>query len=131
MWPRAGSQNRIGPAMHEVRRREPLNYADPNMEPARFDPGHAWIICSFAFLFLVGEIASLIVSLVSMKRGLIPLYFCLFAFAAIVASLLGLVGLRFARLSGSIGARTFAIFILVGTALGLGGMLAIIFVGGS
>lgn len=115
--------------MADVRRRAPLNYASPENQPVGLNPSAAWIICSFAFLFLAGEIASLIGSVHSVRRGSIALWFTLFILCALPASLLGLFGFRAARLSGSKTAGAFAVVILGGVALGMGGMLALIFCG--
>jgi len=113
----------------EVHRREPLNYADPPIQPTSMDSSAAWILCSFAFVFLVGEIASLVQSPHSIRRGSIAIWFSVFVVSTTAASLLGLFAHRAARLSGSKTARGFAAILLACVALGLGGMLAIIFCG--
>jgi hypothetical protein len=113
----------------EVHRRDPLDYADPPIQPTSIDSSAAWILCSFAFIFLVGEIASLVQSPHSIRHGSIAIWFSLFVISTTAASLLGLFAHRAARLSASKPARQFATFLLTCVALGLGEMLAMIFTG--
>jgi hypothetical protein len=131
--------------MSKVRRREPRNPGDPG-QPAGPDYGQplnyaglnayrapdaslAWILCSVSFFFLAGEVASLVFSVHSARHDTLGICLMFFVVSTIPASLLGLFALRAARLAGSRGAQLFSFLLLAGIALGMGGMLAIVFCG--
>jgi hypothetical protein len=112
-------------------KRSTLDYASPNREQVRPNSYNAWTLNILACICLVGEFFFTIESTDSIKTEFFPLLFFLAVLAAALASLLGLFGIRCARISGSVAARRFAVSILIGVGVGLGGMLAVIFVGGA